>query len=156
MRCLSRRLTLGTWVAAWMASGALAQKTLTWEEAKRELQASNPTLRASQIGIQESRADEITAYLRPNPDLTVSVDQINPFTGNPYRPFADTLPLVSEQLPAWSGGTSANYGARAPRKARPSPFRNCPIRSEICFSTCAPLSCRCSSRKPCSRHAREP
>ena len=78
-----------------MASGALGQKTLTWAEAKREFQASNPTLLAAQIGIQESRADEITAFLRPNPDLTVSADQFNPFTGNPYRPFTNVEPIIS-------------------------------------------------------------
>lgn len=74
---------------------ALAQKILTWEEAKQELKASNPSLRAGQIGIQESHAQEITAFLRPNPDLTVSADQFTPFTGNPYRPFTYTLPLVA-------------------------------------------------------------
>lgn len=73
---------------------AFAQKTLTWEDAKRELEAVNPTLRAGRIGIQESRADEITAYLRPNPDLSLSGDQINPFTGHPYRPLTDFLPLM--------------------------------------------------------------
>jgi cobalt-zinc-cadmium efflux system outer membrane protein len=59
------------------------------------LAATNPTLRAARIGIQEARADEITAHLRPNPDLTLSVDQVTPFTGNPYRPFANYLPLAS-------------------------------------------------------------
>jgi cobalt-zinc-cadmium efflux system outer membrane protein len=88
------RLAIGAWIAGCVSTGALAQKTLTWEEAKRELRATNPTLRAGQVGIQQSRAEEITAYLRPNPELTVSVDQLNPFTGNPYRPFTDTLPLV--------------------------------------------------------------
>ena len=90
-----RRLTITLCLAVYVPTGALGQKTLTWEEAKRELEASNPTLRAARIGIQESRADEITAYLRPNPDLTVSADQFNPFTGNPYRPFGDVLPFVS-------------------------------------------------------------
>jgi outer membrane protein, heavy metal efflux system len=66
-----------------------------WEQAKREFQASNPTLRAGQIGIGESRAQELTASLRPNPDLTVLADQLNPFTSNPYQPFANTLPLRS-------------------------------------------------------------
>jgi cobalt-zinc-cadmium efflux system outer membrane protein len=61
-----------------MSTGVLAQKTLTWDAAKRELEASNPSLRAARIGIQESRADEITAFLRPNPDLTVSVEQFSP------------------------------------------------------------------------------
>ena len=94
MRCLSRRVTLVLW-AAWTVCGAFGQKTLTWEEAKRQLLSNNPTLRAGQIGIGESRAEEITAFLRPNPDLTMSVDQLNPFTGNPYQPFSNTLPLVS-------------------------------------------------------------
>jgi outer membrane protein, heavy metal efflux system len=74
---------------------AFAQKILTWEEAKQELKASNPNLRAGQIGIQESHALETTAFLRPNPDLTLSADQFTPFTGNPYRPFTYTLPLVA-------------------------------------------------------------
>jgi cobalt-zinc-cadmium efflux system outer membrane protein len=92
---MSWRLAIGAWVAAWMACGALAQKTLTWAEAKREFHASNPTLLAAQIDIQESRADEVTAFLRPNPDLSMSIDQLNPFTGNPYRPLANTLTLLS-------------------------------------------------------------
>jgi cobalt-zinc-cadmium efflux system outer membrane protein len=76
-----------------MAGAAFGQKTLTWEEAKRELQSDNPTLRAGQISVEESRANEITAFLRPNPELTVSLDQINIFTGNPYRPLTDALPF---------------------------------------------------------------
>ena len=80
MRRRIRRLSIAASIAACMATGALAQKTLTWDQAKRELEASNPTLRAARIGIQESRADEITAFLRPNPDLTVSVDQFNPLS----------------------------------------------------------------------------
>ncbi len=94
MRCQSRRLALSIWTAAWMASGAFGQKTLTWEEAKRELESSNPVLRAGQLGVQESRADEITAFLRPNPDLTLSTDQINVFNRNPYRPLTNSLPFV--------------------------------------------------------------
>ena len=94
-RRLLRRLTIAIGMAAWMVTGALAQKTLTWDDAKREFEAANPTLRAARIGIQESRANEITAFLRPNLDLTVSADQFTPFTGNPYRPFANVLPLVS-------------------------------------------------------------
>ena len=44
-------------MAVWMSTGVLAQKTLTWDAAKRQLEASNPSLRAARIGIQESRAD---------------------------------------------------------------------------------------------------
>ena len=95
MRCRLLRLLIAIWIAVCTTTSALAQKTLTWDEAKRELLAANPTLRAGQIGTQQSRADEITAFLRPNPEITVSADQFNPFTGDPYRPFTDTLPLLS-------------------------------------------------------------
>jgi len=88
-------LKIGVWMGVWSASGAPAQKTLTWEDAKREFEAVNPTIQAGQIGVREARAEEITAFLRPNPELTASVDQINPFTANPYQPFANTLPFVS-------------------------------------------------------------
>ncbi|HEY7335252.1 MAG TPA: TolC family protein [Bryobacteraceae bacterium] len=84
------------WILVWTAGSVFGQqKNLTWEAAKAELRATNPNLRAGQIGIQESRADEVTAFLRPNPDLTIAVDQLNPFTGNPFRPFGDALPFVA-------------------------------------------------------------
>ncbi len=90
-----QRLFIGPLLLVWLATGARAQKVLTWEQAKRELEATNPNLRAARIGIQESRANEVTAFLRPNPDLTLSIDQFEPFTGNPYRPLGDALPLIS-------------------------------------------------------------
>ncbi len=82
-------------LAGSLATGAWAQKSLTWDQAKLEFEATNPNLRAARIGIQESRADEITAFLRPNPDLTVSADQFTFFTGNPYRPFTDVEPIFA-------------------------------------------------------------
>jgi cobalt-zinc-cadmium efflux system outer membrane protein len=67
----------------------LAQKALTWQEVRDQFEAANPTLRAGQIGIDESRAQEITANLRPNPSLTILSDQIDPFSGGPpHGPFA--------------------------------------------------------------------
>jgi cobalt-zinc-cadmium efflux system outer membrane protein len=57
--------------------------------------AANPNLRAGQLNIQESKASEITAYLRPNPSVTMTLDQIQPFNGNPYRPLGFVLPLVA-------------------------------------------------------------
>ena len=59
------------------------QQTLTWEEVRAKFEAANPTLRAGQIGIDESEAQEITAFLRPNPNFTLSTDgtQIVPSKG---------------------------------------------------------------------------
>ncbi len=75
--------------------GAFAQTALTWQQVKDKFEADNPNLRAGQLNIQESKAQEITAYLRPNPNLTVGLDQLDPFTGSPYRPFAYAFPLVA-------------------------------------------------------------
>ncbi len=98
MRRAVGQLWIGFFMMGGLAETGLAQKVLTWDQAKDEFAKSNPTLRAAQIGIDESRADEVTAYLRPNPDLTMGLDQINPFTKNPinkYSPFADAFPYVS-------------------------------------------------------------
>jgi len=71
---------------------AQAPKPLTWEEVKARFETNNPTLRAGEIGIDESKANEITAYLRPNPTLTILADQIDPFSGGPsHGPFAYLL-----------------------------------------------------------------
>ncbi|HEX8764339.1 MAG TPA: TolC family protein, partial [Candidatus Acidoferrum sp.] len=49
-------------------------------------------MRAGEIGIDESKANEMTAYLRPNPTLTILADQIDPFPGGPsHGPFAFLL-----------------------------------------------------------------
>jgi cobalt-zinc-cadmium efflux system outer membrane protein len=68
-----------------------AQTALSWQQIKDKFEAANPTLKAAQFNVDESRAAEITAYLRPNPDFTFSVDgtQLTPYEGV-YRPFAGT------------------------------------------------------------------
>jgi cobalt-zinc-cadmium efflux system outer membrane protein len=60
-----------------------AQTTLTWEQIKTKFEAANPTLKASQVSIDESKAGEITAFLRPNPEVSLSADgtQITPLSG---------------------------------------------------------------------------
>lgn len=51
-----------------------AQTALTWQQVKERFEGANPTLKAAQLNIDESRAAEITAYLRPNPDFTLTAD----------------------------------------------------------------------------------
>jgi cobalt-zinc-cadmium efflux system outer membrane protein len=85
----------GFFVALTLAHAGFAQQALTWPQVRAKFEASNPTLRAAQIGIDESKAQEVTAYLRPNPDVTGAIDQIDPFTSNPYRPLGFAFPLVS-------------------------------------------------------------
>jgi cobalt-zinc-cadmium efflux system outer membrane protein len=89
--------------AALLPAVVPAQTPLTWQQIKGRFEAVNPTLHAARLNIDESRASEITGYLRPNPSLTGTIDQINPFaniaspvSGNSvYRPFANALPFGS-------------------------------------------------------------
>jgi cobalt-zinc-cadmium efflux system outer membrane protein len=91
MKGLLRRLFLGILLSATWAQSGFAQTALTWQEVRQKFAAANPTLRAGQIGIDESKAQEITAFLRPNPNFTLSADgtQITPRKGV-WRPLAGT------------------------------------------------------------------
>ncbi len=89
-------------MALLLSRPAMGQKVLTWTQVRDQFEAANPTLQAGRIGIGESRAQEVTAHLRPNPDLTTALDQFNPFKAyvspagaDVYRPFANVLPLIS-------------------------------------------------------------
>jgi cobalt-zinc-cadmium efflux system outer membrane protein len=93
----------GLLAAVWTHSGC-AQQTFTWSELRAKFEANNPTIVAARIGIDESRAAETTAYLRPNPNVTGVLDQLNFFTtqpplngsgGNTYNPFRYALPSGS-------------------------------------------------------------
>ena len=70
---------------------AQAQEPWTWEEVRARFEQSNPTLLAGKLNIDESKAQEITAFLRPNPTFTLSADgtQIAPDRGV-WQPFVGT------------------------------------------------------------------
>ena len=93
------RLTRCLWIWLALAGGvpreAIAQTLLTWQQVKNLFEVANPTLLAGQIGVDQTKAQQVTAFLRPNPELTTTLDQIDPFTPNPYRPLGMTLPLIS-------------------------------------------------------------
>jgi len=96
MKGLSQRLCLASLVTALLAQTCLAQKALTWQEVRDKFEVANPSLLAGQIGVDESRANEITAYLRPNPSLALLADQIDPFPGGPsHGPFSFLLPSAT-------------------------------------------------------------
>jgi len=92
MRKLIARIILGVCLLTAGSRRAYAQSPLTWDEVRGKFAAANPTLRAGQIGVEESKAQEITAFLRPNPTAGFGVDQIDPFPGGPaHGPFAYLL-----------------------------------------------------------------
>ena len=80
-------------VAGSLAKSAHAQQqSFTWQQVRDKFEARNPTLLADKLNIDESKAQEITAFLRPNPTLALSADgtQIAPDKGV-WRPFAGTF-----------------------------------------------------------------
>src|ERR1700689_5673826 len=74
----------GRWVCRlfwWLLiSGLLAVRALgqqdsyTWQQIRERFEASNSTLLAGKLNIDELRAQEIRANLRPNPGFTLSAD----------------------------------------------------------------------------------
>lgn len=95
MRILNSFLLAGALTG--IATAQTALTALTWEQVKQRFIAANPTLMAGQINIDESKAEEITAYLRPNPDFTIATDQLQPIptSGAPYRPFTYAFPSIA-------------------------------------------------------------
>src|ERR1700683_2236442 len=82
-----------------LAAGSLsAQQSLTWDQVKARFEAANPALKADALNVDEMRAEETTAYLRPNPQFTLSADgtQIAPHNGV-WQPLAgtDVVPALS-------------------------------------------------------------
>src|SRR5262245_29601730 len=82
------RTCLGCVLVACVTTTAAAQApqtALTWQEIRDRFRAANPLLRAGLIGIDESKAAEVTAHLRPNPQWSLALDQVgNTQQGNPF------------------------------------------------------------------------
>jgi outer membrane protein, heavy metal efflux system len=93
-------------LSGWAVAAALtatppcirAQQALTWDQVKARFEAANPALKADALGVDETRAQEVTAYLRPNPTFNLSADgtQIAPDNGV-WQPLKGTsvVPTVS-------------------------------------------------------------
>jgi cobalt-zinc-cadmium efflux system outer membrane protein len=80
-------------LSGWPCQELLAQQpqTYTWQQLREKFEQGNPNLRAGKLNIDEAREAEITAFLRPNPDLTLATDgtQLAPYKGV-YQPLAGT------------------------------------------------------------------
>ncbi len=74
------------------------QQPFTWNEVRERFRQNNPSLLAGALTIEENRANEVTAGLRPNPDFGFTADQFHIFNPNPLRPFqnAQFTPTISE------------------------------------------------------------
>jgi cobalt-zinc-cadmium efflux system outer membrane protein len=76
------------------AANSAAQTALTWAEVRTRFRTTNPTLQAGATGIEESKAAEITAFLRPNPLLSLTADQIA-LDNKTSQPLADMNTIAS-------------------------------------------------------------
>lgn len=88
-----RRFGFPVLLAVFLVPQAFGQRTWSWEELREQFRKTNPTLQADLVNIDEARAMEITAFLRPNPTLSFTLDQftIFPTPNTPYRPIAGVL-----------------------------------------------------------------
>lgn len=103
-RCLLLFAVCSTYAAAQLPAQLpppSAPQVWTWAAVKDKFEVNNTTLLAARLNIDELKAEEITANLRPNPQFTVSADgtQIAPSRGA-WTPFAGTLisPAVSQMF----------------------------------------------------------
>jgi outer membrane protein, heavy metal efflux system len=93
------RTALGAMMLLWLTSlPCPAQQSLTWEQVKSKFETANPALKADALNVDEMHAEEVTAYLRPNPQFTASADgtQIAPHD-DIWQPFkgTDVVPGLS-------------------------------------------------------------
>ncbi|HTF69667.1 MAG TPA: TolC family protein [Edaphobacter sp.] len=81
----------GLLLSCLFASRLHAQQAFSWEQIRDKFEKTNPALLSDQVNIDEARAQEITAFLRPNPGFTFSTDgtQIASSQGV-WRPFIGT------------------------------------------------------------------
>ena len=86
-----------------------AQQALTWEQVHERFLANNPIVSASRIFVRESEANQVTAGLRPNPQLAVVLDQYRIFRPNPLQPF---------QNAQWTSTVSELFERRHKRELR--------------------------------------
>jgi cobalt-zinc-cadmium efflux system outer membrane protein len=75
-----------------LGQGPPRTTAFTWRQIKDRFEAVNPTLIAARANIDESKASEITAFLRPNPDFSLSTDgfQLTPNLGI-WRPVSGVV-----------------------------------------------------------------
>jgi cobalt-zinc-cadmium efflux system outer membrane protein len=56
------------------SQGCTGQEILSWTQVKALFESNNPALQAGKSGVEEMHANEITAFLRPNPQFTLAAD----------------------------------------------------------------------------------
>ncbi len=78
-------------LALLLTQGARAQQALTWDQVEAKFESNNPAMKADADNVDEMKAEEITAFLRPNPQFALAADgtQAAPHNGV-WTPFKGT------------------------------------------------------------------
>ena len=113
-----------------------AQQALTWDQVKAKFEAANPTLKADSLNVDEMKAEEITAFLRPNPQFTAAAD------GTQIAP--DNGALAAASRHAVSG--QRQLSARARSQARAAPAERQGRHADRRFAARRTWNAICSSR----------
>jgi cobalt-zinc-cadmium efflux system outer membrane protein len=74
MKSSSSSLSVLAVAAFGLLTPALLSQSLTWDQIKAKFEAANPALRADALSVDEMKAAETTAFLRPNPQFTAATD----------------------------------------------------------------------------------
>jgi len=67
-------LALGCIALLMRLANAQTEPSLTWDQVKTRFESVNPALKADADAVDEMRAEEITAFLRPNPQVGATLD----------------------------------------------------------------------------------
>ena len=125
-------------------------RRLTWQEVRDRFEAHNSSLLADTVNVDESRAEEITAYLRPNPTLTLSADgtQIAPTKGA-WQPLAGTFesPTISY---LHERRNKRELRLQSAKKGTLIAQSSMPTWNGLCCSTCAARLCPPCKPRQCS------
>jgi cobalt-zinc-cadmium efflux system outer membrane protein len=84
---------IGCVLVGCIATNSVAQTALTWSDVRARFRATNPSLQAGQLGVEESKATETTAFLRPNPQFSLTNDQID--ISEPSDPLQNLISVAS-------------------------------------------------------------
>jgi cobalt-zinc-cadmium efflux system outer membrane protein len=96
--CCLRHALSATALVFLAVQTCVAQENLSWDQVQSRFEAANPALKADAYGVDEMKAAETTAFLRPNPQFTLSQDgtQLAPNNGV-WQPMLGTfvVPTIS-------------------------------------------------------------
>ena len=92
-----------------------AQQSLSWEQVKSRFESANPALKADALNVDETQAQEITAYLRPNRSSQLRRMALNLFPATASGNLWQVRISLVRSVTSMSATTSASFGLRVPR-----------------------------------------